>query len=88
MTNVKDKPHLELVEDTRGRWSWIYWDADKRPLAMSAISYTDLKEAAIQLKRIRKEIQNAPTIFYQNRRDTGREVGKTLSDINQQSHRR
>lgn len=88
MPNIKDKPHLELVEDTRGRWSWIYWDEDHRPLAMSAISYTDLKEAAVQLKRIRKEIREAPTIFYANRRDTGRPAEKKISDINQQSHRR
>ena len=89
MSNVKDTPHLELVEDNRGRWSWIYWEADgATPLAMSAISYDNLREAALQLKRIRKEIQNAPTVFYQNRRDTGRPVSKNFSDLNQQSHRR
>jgi hypothetical protein len=79
----EQRPYLELVKDNRHRWSWVLWDADNFPMALSAISYGSLKEAAIAAKQARKEMPNAPTIFYTDRKaaKSGRYTQKSLGDI-------
>ncbi len=84
MTNPaddRDQPYLEIVEDSRGRWSWVLWDQEHVPQCLSAISYGSLKEAAEHLKESRKLLVDAEVMYFQTRRGNGKTIRKRLSKL-------
>ncbi len=48
------KPYIEIGQDTRGKWHWVLWAGNGRPMAINAIPYNRRNDVTTVLEKVRE----------------------------------